>query len=313
MAEKGGGSSVPGTGEATPLPSPGGGSPAPREGEAAEGQADGAAAPATPIEGAQFVTPPPVVSLHLDASYDGEPLRFRSLDDYIGNADAPGLVARVLEEQELHLGSAEEPTTFKEAERDHRWRQALIEGMDSIQDNKTWELVDPPANCRPIELKWVFKVKHNERSNVVKHKARLVAKGFVQREGIDFEEVFAPVAWMESVCLLLALAATKDWEVHHMNVKSAFLNWELVEDVHVQQLPGFIVASEEHKVLRLRKALYGLRQPPHAWNTKLDASLVSLGFTKCVTEHALYTRQRKHGSLIVDVYVDDLIITGWER
>jgi hypothetical protein len=144
---------------------------------------------------------------------------------------------------------------------------------------------------------------------VVKHTARLVAKGYVQREGIDFEEVFAPVARMESVRLLLALAATKEWEVHHMDVKSAFLNGELIEEVFVQQPPGFVVAGQEHKVLKLRKALYGLQQAPRAWNTKLDESLVSLSFTKCATEHALYTREKK-STLIVGVYVDDLIITG---
>jgi hypothetical protein len=103
---------------------------------------------------------------------------------------------------------------------------------------------------------------------------------------------------MESVRLLLALAATKEWEVHHMDVKSAFLNGELIEEVFVQQPSGFVIAGQEHKVLKLRKALYGLRQAPRAWNTKLDESLVSLGFTK------------KQSILIVGVYVDDLIITG---
>ena len=111
-------------------------------------------------------------------------------------------------------------------------------------------------------------MKRNERGEVVWHKARLVAKGFVQREGIDFEEVFAPVARMESVRLLLALAAVRSWKVHHLDVKSAFLNGELAE-VYVQQPPGFVIAGEEHKVLCLRKALYGLRQAPRAWNIKL--------------------------------------------
>jgi len=159
----------------------------------------------------------------------------------------------------------------------------------------------------------VYKVKRNERGEVVRHKARLIAKGFVQREGIDFEEVFAPVARMESVRLLLALAAVRCWKVHHLDVKSAFLNGELAEEVYVQQPPGFVIAGEEHRVLRLRKALYGLRQAPRAWNIKLDASLASLGFTKCATEHALYTRRSKGGLVIVGVYVDDLIVTGAEQ
>ena len=122
----------------------------------------------------------------------------------------------------------------------------------------------------------------------MKHKARLVARGFVQREGIDFEEVFAPVARMESVRLLLALAAAKDWHVHHLDMKSAFLNGDLAKEVYVRQAPGFTVKGKEHKVLRLRKAQYGLRQAPRAWNAKLDATMVELGFTRCTLEHALY-------------------------
>ena len=115
---------------------------------------------------------------------------------------------------------------------------------------------------------------------------------------------------MESVRLLLALAAAKDWRVHHMDVKSAFLNGELAETVFVRQPPGFAVKGEEHRVLRLRKALYGLRQAPRAWNAKLDTTLGELGFQRCATEHALYTRRRGKEELVVGVYVDDLIVTG---
>ena len=110
-------------------------------------------------------------------------------------------------------------------------------------------------------MKWVYKVKRDERSAIVKYKAQLVARGFVQREGIDFEEVFAPMARMESIPirLLLAMAAAKDWRVHHLDVKSTFLNGELVETVFVKQAPGFVVKGAEQKVFKLRKALYGLR------------------------------------------------------
>ena len=136
----------------------------------------------------------------------------------------------------------------------------------------------------------MYKVKWDELGAIVKHKACLVARGFVQHEGINFEEVFAPVARMESVRLLLALAAAKDWRVHHLDVKSTFLNGELAEMVFVRQPPGFAINGAEHKVLRLRKALYRLRQAPRAWNAKLDATLGELGITRCATEHALYTR-----------------------
>ena len=108
----------------------------------------------------------------------------------------------------------------------------------------------------------MYKVKQDEHGTIVKHKARLVARGFVQREGIDFKEVFALVARMESVRLLLALTAAKDWRVHHLDVKSAFLNGELAETVFVRQPPDFVVKGAEHRVLRLCKELYGLRQAP---------------------------------------------------
>ena len=119
------------------------------------------------------------------------------------------------------------------AEHDGKWRRAMLEEMNAIEENETWQLVDPPPGCRPISLKWVYKVKRDEIGTIVKHKARLVSRGFVQCEGIEFEEVFAPVAHMESVRLLLALVAAKDWRVHHLDVKSAFLNGELAETVFV--------------------------------------------------------------------------------
>jgi len=122
--------------------------------------------------------------------------------------------------------------------------------------------------------------------------------------------VFAPVARLESVRLLLAIVAHFSWGVHHMDVKSAFLNGELQEEVYVQQPPGFVDDKHKYKVFQLRKALYGLRQAPRAWNQKLDAELLSLGFTRCVDEHGMYTHGEGGGRLIVGVYVDDLIITG---
>ena len=110
----------------------------------------------------------------------------------------------------------------------------MKEEMSSIEQNRTWKLVNLPHGHRPIGLKWVFKVKRDEVGAIVKHKARLVAKGYVQQEGVDFDEVFAPVARMESIRMLLAVAAREGWLVHHMDVKSAFLNGELKEEVYVR-------------------------------------------------------------------------------
>jgi len=135
--------------------------------------------------------------------------------------------------------------------------------MDAVERNRTWELADLPAGHRAITLKSVYKLKKDEARAVTKHKARLVARGFVQQEGVDFDDAFAPVTLMESVRLLLALAAQEGWHVHHMDVKSAFLNGDL-EEVYVHQSSGFIILGKENKVLHLRKALYSLRQAPRA-------------------------------------------------
>src|SRR5664279_1609719 len=135
----------------------------------------------------------------------------------------------------------------------------MQEEMDAIEENSTWLLTTLPHGHRAIGLKWVYKVKKDAQGAVLKHKAWLVAKGYVQRHGVDYEEVFAPVARLESIRLLLALAVGAGWPVHHMDVKSAFLNGVLEEEVYVQQPPGFAANGREHLVLRLEKALYGLK------------------------------------------------------
>jgi len=162
--------------------------------------------------------------------------------------------------------------------------------MDAIIANGTWSLAELPAGHRAIGLKWVYKVKRDQRGTIVRHKARLVAKGYVQRQGVDFEEVFAPVARLESVPLMLAITAHWSWPVHHMDVKSAFLNGDLQEEVYVSQPPGFVDKKSPGHVLRLHKALYGLRQAPRAWNTKLDTTLLSFGFRRSENEHGVYMR-----------------------
>jgi hypothetical protein len=118
------------------------------------------------------------------------------------------------------------------------------------------------------------------------------------------------VARMESVRVLLILASHNNWHVHHMDVKSVSLNGDLGEEVYVSQPPMFIKQGEEKKVYRLHKALYGLRQAPRVWNSKLDTVLHDLGFTKCKAEHGLYTRVKNRVRLIVGVHVDDLVILG---
>jgi hypothetical protein len=185
----------------------------------------------------------------------------------------------------------------------------MEEELELVHDNNAREPVDLPNDEKTMELKWEFKVK-KDVEGCMKHKARFVAKEYVQGESMDFEEVFILIAKMESVRLLIALAAQESWKVHHMDVKSAFLNGEIEGDVHVNQPSGFIKEGEEYKVLKSHKILYGLWQGPREWNIKLDRTLISLGFEKAPLEHAMYKRGEGRGRLLVGIYIDDLLITG---
>jgi len=257
----------------------------------------------------EFATPLEDNEDRLDAYHDDdEPLRYRTVVNILGDAPTPEPPPRLF--AELHLTRAGEPDSYAKAKEDPAWRAAMEQELASVEQNSTWELVNLPAGHRPISLKWVFKLKKNELGAVIKHKAMLVARGFVQYEGIDYDDAFAPVARMEFVRVLLALAAQKGWCVHHMDVKSAFLNGDLKEEVYVQQPPGYTVVGEEGKVYRPHKALYGLRQAPRAWNAKLDNTLKALGFQQSAHEAAMYRRGSGRTVLLVGVYVDDLIITG---
>ncbi|GJY45093.1 zinc finger, CCHC-type containing protein [Tanacetum coccineum] len=199
--------------------------------------------------------------------FDDTPVRgFKDLTEIYKNA-------RMVETESL-LFTEEEPRNYKEASTDKKWIEAMEAELDSINKNNTWTLTTLPTNHKAIGLKWVFKTKRDAKGEIIKYKARLVAKGYVQEQGIDFDEVFAPVARIETVRLILALAAYHEWQVHHLDVKSAFLHGELKEEVYVTQPEGF---------------------------------------KKCNLEQAVYTKKSKTSTLIVGVYVDDLIITGTPR
>jgi hypothetical protein len=192
----------------------------------------------------------------LGAYYDDEPLCYRTMMNIISDQPPPPPSQCLF--AELHLTRGGEPANYIKARDDLTWRAAMEQEIKSVEQNRTWELVPLPDGHRPISLKWVFKLKKDELSTVIKHKARLVARGFVQQEGIDYNDAFAPMVRMESVIVLM-LAAQEGWHIHHMDVQSAFLNGDLKEEVYVQQPPCFTVVREEGKVYRLRKALYGLR------------------------------------------------------
>ncbi|XP_042756658.2 retrovirus-related Pol polyprotein from transposon TNT 1-94 [Lactuca sativa] len=236
----------------------------------------------------------------------GAPKRYRLLSDLYENTNEIELPPEEL----MLVSNEEEPASYDEARRKKEWVQAMNDEMASIEKNDTWNLVDLPKGRRAIGLKWVFKVKRDPQGNILKHKARIVAKGYIQKQGIDYEEVFAPVARIETVRVILALAGSNGWRVHHLDVKSAFLNGHLTEEVYVSQPEGFVKKNEPGKVYKLSKALYGLKQAPRAWNSCLDKYLKSLGFRRCAQEYSVYTRTKNGSSLIIGIYVDDLLVTG---
>jgi len=202
---------------------------------------------------------------NMDADHDDDaPIRFRSIYEVYENAEEVELASDVDTEIEALLAVMEEPSCYQEAAGSEAWREAMDSEIQSINKNKTWNLVRLPAGQKPIGLKWVFKLKKDAEGEIVKHKARLVAKGYVQKQDIDYDKVFAPVARLDTVMLLLAMAANWGWEVHHLDVKTAFLNGDLIEDVYVAQPDGYAVKGKEHMVYKISKALYGLKQAPRA-------------------------------------------------
>ncbi|GJR19898.1 uncharacterized mitochondrial protein-like protein [Tanacetum coccineum] len=223
------------------------------------------------------------------------------------------LPMRLLDNQlnvhELMLTLDEEPRNFNEAKLNPKWLKAMKTELESIVKNNTWKLVPLPKGVVPIGLKWLFKIKRNADNSIMKYKARLVAKGYVQQPGIDFDEVFAPVARLKTIRLLIALAARKGWKIHHLDVKTAFLHGELKEDVYVVQPEGFEKPGEEEKVYKLAKSRFCLRQAPRAWNLKLDNTLKEMGFQQCMQEKAVYKAVINGEFIIVAIYVDDLFMT----
>ncbi|GKA98210.1 retrovirus-related pol polyprotein from transposon TNT 1-94 [Tanacetum coccineum] len=173
-----------------------------------------------------------------------------------------------------------EPKNYKEALKESCWIKAMQEEFNEFERLEVWELVPRPDRVMIITLKWIFKVKLDELGGVLKNKARLVARGYHQEEGIDFEESFAPVARLEAIRIFIAYAAHKNMTVYQMDVKTAFLNGILCEEVYVSQLDGFVDQDIPNHVYKLKKALYGLKQASRAWYDLLSSFLLSQKFSK---------------------------------
>ncbi|KAK1699232.1 hypothetical protein QYE76_015929 [Lolium multiflorum] len=237
-------------------------------------------------------------------------IRGHTHDKVLGDVRAKVSTRRQLANFSNHHAyiSVVEPKKVFEALEDSDWVEAMHEELNNFKRNKVWTLVKKPKECRNvIGTKWIFKNKQDEFENIVRNKARLVAQGFSQVEGIDFGETYAPVARLESIRILLAYASHHNFKLQQMDVKSAFLNGPLHEEVYVKQPPGFEDLNFPNHVYKLDKALYGLKQAPRAWYEHLKELLVDRGFDVGLIDPTLFTK-RVNGELFVcQLYVDDII------
>ncbi|KAJ9566455.1 hypothetical protein OSB04_002421 [Centaurea solstitialis] len=199
--------------------------------------------------------------------------------------------SRVRQEPDRYLGflvsqdsgDLNEPTSYGEAvsgNESEQWQEAMKAEMQSMYDNQVWELTDLPQHCRAVGRKWVFKKKTDMDGNVHTFKARLVAKGFTQTHGIDYDETFSPVAMLKSIRILMAISAYFNYEIWQMDVKTAFLNGKLTEDVYMEQPEGFKDPKNPNKVCKLLKSIYGLKQASRSWNLHFDERIKEFGFSK---------------------------------
>jgi hypothetical protein len=202
--------------------------------------------------------------------------------------------------------SSIEPFRVEEALQDPDWVLAMQEELNNFKINEVWSLVPCPKQ-NVVGTKWVFRNKQDEHGVVTRNKARLVAKGYAQVTGLDFEETFAPVARLESICILLAYVAHHSFKLFQMNMKSTYLNGPIKEEVYMDQPPRFEDDRYPDHVYKLSKALYGLKQAPRAWYECLRDFLISNAFMVGKVDSTLFTKACNGDLFVCQIYVDNII------
>jgi len=208
---------------------------------------------------------------------------------------------------------SDEPTSYQEAmagPESAKWQEAMESEIQSMHDNQVWNLIDHTPGLKTIGCKWVFKKKIDMDGNVHTFKARLVAKGYTQTHGVDYDETFSPVAMLKSIRILIAIAAFYDYEIWQMDVKTAFLNGKLTEDVFMAQPEGFIHPKYPRSVCKLQKSIYGLKQASRSWNLCFDEKIKSFGFDRSEDEPCVYVRSSDNVVTFLVLYVDDILLIG---
>ncbi|GJY10529.1 retrovirus-related pol polyprotein from transposon TNT 1-94 [Tanacetum coccineum] len=247
-------------------------------------------------------------TLEVDEIINIKESRNHPLENVIGNLNQRTLRSQAQNQSNFFCFiSTIEPKNVNEALGDESWIVAMQEELNQFIANDIWELVPQPRNMTIIGTKWVFRNKLDENGIVSRNKARLVAQGYNQQEGIDYDETYAPVARLESIRILLAYACALDFKLFQMDVKSAFLNGFINEEVYVAQPSGFIDFEKPDHVYKLKKALYGLKQAPKAWYDRLKAFLIKHEYKMGMVDNTLFTKKKSSNLIIVQIYVDDII------
>ncbi|GJW33915.1 retrovirus-related pol polyprotein from transposon TNT 1-94 [Tanacetum coccineum] len=264
--------------------------------------------PATPSSG--LVPNPPPLALFVPPLRHEWYLVFQPVFDEFFSSSASVASPVLVEEALAPVESIVKPKTYKDIITQSCWIEAMQEELHEFERLKVWELVPHPDKVMVITLKWIYKVKLDELGGILKNKARLVAHGYRQEEGIDFEESFAPVARLEVVWIFFAFVAHMNMIVYQMDVKTAFLNSILREEVYISQPDGFVDPDNPNHVYILKKALYGLKQAPCAWYDLLSSFLLSQGFSKGTVDPTLFISRKGKDILLVQIYVDDIIFAS---
>ncbi|GJZ83098.1 retrotransposon protein, putative, ty1-copia subclass [Tanacetum coccineum] len=226
---------------------------------------------------------------------------------------APNRLCLNMEVEDDVVGDLGEPANYKAAMLDPDkviWQGAMDEEMNSMKVNEVWIEVDPPSNAKVVRSKWLFKKKTDMDGEVHTYKARLVAKGCTQTYGIDYEETFSPVADIRAIRILIAIAAYYDYEIWQMDVKTAFLNGRLDEDIYMEQPEGYVNPKYPNRVCKLQRSIYGLKQASRQWNKRFDEEIKKFGFTQNRDEPCVYRKASGSNVVFLILYVDDILIMG---
>lgn len=218
-----------------------------------------------------------------------------------------GVPPAYLQDYARQADDSRDPKTYKEAinsENAEEWQEAIREELQSIEQNETWELADLPKHRKAIGSKYVFKTKTDSNGAVIRRKARLVAQGFSQKYGVDYDEVFAPVARSTTFRMLMSIAGARKYLVKQFDIKTAFLNGTLTEEIYLKPPPG---SETKGKFYRLKKSLYGLKQSARVWNQTLHESLVKNGCEQNKTDNCLYSLTSGEDVVHLLIHVDDIV------